>query len=108
MSPGTPASTSTPRAGRVIPRLDLRGRSLSARELREVIPRAEFDVEAALDAVRPIVDDVRTRGAAALYDAAERFDGIRPQRLRVPADVIARALDGLDPAVRGALEESIR
>ena len=108
MSLGTPASTSTPGAGRVIPRLDLRGRNLSARELREVIPRAEFDVEAALDAVRPIVDDVRARGAAALYDAAERFDGIRPQRLRVPDEVITRALDGLDPAVRAALEESIR
>ena len=48
------------------------------------------------------------RGAAALYEAAERFDGVRPPRLRVPADVVAAALEALDPAVRAALEESIR
>jgi histidinol dehydrogenase len=88
--------------------LDLRGRSLTLRDLRAALPRAEFDVEAALHAVRPIVEDVRDRGAEALYAAAERFEGVRPERLRVPAEVIAAALDGLDPIVRGALEESIR
>ena len=91
-----------------IPRLDLRGQALTLRELKAALPRAEFDVEAALDAVRPIVADVAERGAPALYDAAERFDGIRPPSLRVPAEVIADALATLDPAVRAALEESIR
>ena len=43
-----------------------------------------------------------------LYAAAERFDGVAPPRLRVPAEVIAAALETLDPAVRAALEESIR
>ncbi|MEO7421306.1 MAG: histidinol dehydrogenase [Ornithinibacter sp.] len=92
----------------MIPRLDLRGRHLSSRALREVMPRAEFDVEAALATVRPIVEDVRDRGAAALYAAAQRFDGVSPPSLRVPADVVAVAVDTLDPAVRAALEESIR
>ena len=99
-----PAATATG----VIPRLDLRGRQLTLRELRAALPRAAFDVEAALDAVRPIVQDVRQRGASAVYAAAERFDGIRPERLRVPAAVLTDALDRLDPAVRAALEESIR
>jgi histidinol dehydrogenase len=88
--------------------LDLRGRSLTLRDLRTALPRAEFDVEAALHAVRPICEDVRERGAEALYAAAERFDGVRPPALRVPVEVIARALSGLDPTVRAALEESIR
>jgi histidinol dehydrogenase len=88
--------------------LDLRGRSLTLRDLRTALPRAEFDVEAALHAVRPICEDVRERGAQALYAAAERFDGVRPERLRVPTEVIAAALDALDPTVRTALEESIR
>ena len=88
--------------------LDLRGRSLTLRDLRTALPRAEFDVEAALHAVRPICEDVRERGAEALYAAAERFDGVRPERLRVPTEVIAAALDALDPTVRTALEESIR
>ncbi len=92
----------------VIPRLDLRGRRPGLRELRAALPRAEFDVEAALGAVRPIVEDVRDRGAAALLDAAERFDGVRPESLRVPAEVVAAAVESLDPAVRAALEESIR
>jgi histidinol dehydrogenase len=92
----------------VIRRLDLRGRQLRARELRGTVPRAELDVEAALEAVRPICDDVRERGAAALRELGERFDGVRVDALRVPAEALAAALSDLDPAVRAALEESIR
>jgi histidinol dehydrogenase len=92
----------------VINRIDLRGRALDARALRETLPRAEFDVEAALASVHPICEDVHRRGAAALRDLGERFDGVRPQRLRVPAQVLRDALDRLDPQVRAALEESIR
>lgn len=89
-------------------RLDLRGRALDARALRGTLPRAEQDVESVLGAVRPIVEEVRTRGAAALRDLAERFDGVRPEHLRVPAEALAAALEQLDPAVRAALEESVR
>jgi len=92
----------------MIPVLDLRGRALTRRELRGVLPRAVLDVEAALAAVRPICDDVRDRGAEALYAAAERFDGVRPPALRVPAEVLAASLGRLDPAVREALGEAIR
>ena len=88
--------------------LDLRGRELDARELRGHLPRAELDVEAAVEQIRPVVDDVRRRGAAALRDASERFDGVRPDDLRVPAQALADALESLDPVVRAALEESIR
>ncbi|MGL4745510.1 MAG: histidinol dehydrogenase [Dermatophilaceae bacterium] len=93
---------------RAIPRLDLRGRRPGLRELRSALPRAEYDIEAALGAVRPVCDDVRHRGGTALYAAAERFDGVAPPRLRVPAGVIRAAADGLDPVVRAALQESIR
>lgn len=94
----------------MISRLDLRGSALSclaARELRQMLPRAEFNVEDALEVVRPICEDVRARGAAALRDLGERLDGIRPERLLVPEDVLAAALDTLDPLVREALEQSI-
>jgi histidinol dehydrogenase len=92
----------------VITRIDLRGRTLSRRELLDTLPRAEVDVEHAAEVVAPIITDVRARGAAALRDLAERFDGVRPERLRVPADAITAALDVLDPQVRAALEETIR
>lgn len=89
-------------------RLDLRGRALDARALRTALPRAEFDVEAAVRDVQPIVEDVRQRGADALRDLGEKFDGVRPTHLRVPADVLDAALTQLDPALRAALVESIR
>jgi len=92
----------------VIRRLDLRGQTLNHRTLRGVVPRAALDVEHAVETVRPICDDVRRRGEAALLDLTERFDGVRPASLRVPAEALARALAQLDPQVRTALEESAR
>ncbi len=89
-------------------RTDLRGSSLSRRTLRAVLPRAEFDVAAAAETVRPLVEDVAHRGAAALRELSARFDGVTPTHLRVPASVLAEALAHLDPALRAALEESIR
>jgi histidinol dehydrogenase len=88
--------------------IDLRGRPLGVRELRHLLPRAEFDVAAAVETVRPICEDVRLRGAAALYELGERFDGVRPTTLRVPVAVLAAALESLDPQVRAALDEAIR
>ncbi|MEV6200030.1 histidinol dehydrogenase [Streptomyces sp. NPDC051771] len=93
----------------MISRIDLRGEALpEGSALRDLLPRAEFDVEAALETVRPICEDVRHHGAAAVIEYGEKFDGVRVPGLRVPAEAIARALDELDPAVRAALEESIR
>ncbi|MFI1966622.1 histidinol dehydrogenase [Streptomyces pathocidini] len=89
--------------------IDLRGGALpEGAALRDLLPRAEFDVEAALEKVRPICEDVRHRGTAALIDYAEKFDGVRIERVRVPAEALERALKELDPRVRAALEESIR
>lgn len=93
----------------VISRIDLRGDALpEGAALRDLLPRADFDVAAALDKVRPICEDVHHRGDAALIDYAERFDGVKLDRVRVPAEALTRALEELDPAVRAALEESIR
>ncbi|MEU4078365.1 histidinol dehydrogenase [Streptomyces venezuelae] len=93
----------------MISRIDLRGEPLpEGAALRDLLPRAEFDVEAALEKVRPICEDVRHHGAAAVIDYGEKFDGVRVPSLRVPAEAITRALEELDPAVRAALEESIR
>lgn len=88
-------------------RIDLRATDLTPAALVDVLPRATLDVEAAMAQVLPIIDDVRARGGAALRDLAERFDGVRPEHLRVPADALAEALEGLDPQVREALELSI-
>ncbi|MET9642970.1 histidinol dehydrogenase [Streptomyces syringium] len=90
----------------MISRIDLRGTASGVD--RDLLPRAELDVEAALEKVRPICEDVHHRGTAALIDYAERFDGVRIDRVRVAPEEITGALQRLDPAVRAALEESIR
>ncbi|MFE6685452.1 histidinol dehydrogenase [Streptomyces sp. NPDC057743] len=93
----------------MISRIDLRGAALpEGAALRDLLPRAEFDVEAALEKVRPICEDVHHRGTAALIEYARRFDGVEIERVRVPAQALTEALDALDPKVRAALEESIR
>src|SRR3954452_22616196 len=91
----------------VIRRIDLRGADLSAIDLATVLPRAGLDVEAALETVKPIVEDVRVRGDEALLDLGEGLDGVRPPALRGPAEALTQALDALDPDVRAALEVSI-
>jgi histidinol dehydrogenase len=93
----------------VISRIDLRGDALpEGGALRDLLPRADFDVTAALEKVRPICEDVHHRGDAALIEYAERFDGVTLTEVRVPAQALADALAQLDPEVRAALEESIR
>ena len=91
----------------MLTRIDLRDTDPDARDLAAILPRADLDVAAALESVAPLIEDVRARGAAALRDAAERFDHVRPEHLRVPASAIERALAQLDPAVREGLELSI-
>ncbi|AVZ77342.1 histidinol dehydrogenase [Streptomyces lunaelactis] len=93
----------------MISRIDLRGDALpEGGALRDLLPRAEFDVEAALEKVRPICEDVHHRGTAALIEYAEKFDGVKLTQVRVDAKAITDALEQLDPEVRAALEESIR
>ena len=91
----------------MLTRTDLRGRVPSTTELRATLPRAEMDVEHVLHRVRPVIEDIRDRGVDAVLDYTDKFDGVRPERVRVPAAELSRALDELDPAVRSALEESI-
>ncbi|MFJ2604513.1 MULTISPECIES: histidinol dehydrogenase [unclassified Streptomyces] len=93
----------------MISRIDLRGDALpEGPALRALLPRADFDVQAALEKVRPICEDVHHRGDAALIEFAQRFDGVRLEQVRVPAEALEKALADLDPAVGAALEESIR
>ena len=90
----------------MLTRIDLRGRRDA--DPRTLLPRAALDVAAAVELVRPVVEDVRDRGAVAVREATARFDGVEPEHLRVPAEALAAALDALDPDVRAALEEAAR
>ena len=91
----------------MIKTIDLRDAQPTRIELASLIPRAVTDVAAASEAAAALIADVRDRGEAALLDQAERFDGVRPDRIRIHADQINAAVRSLDPAVRTALEASI-
>jgi len=58
--------------------------------------------------VLDIISAVRARGFGALRELALAFDGVEQTHPRVPAEALRAALENLDPAVRAALEESIR
>ena len=85
----------------MVSRLDARGRHPSevVSELRR--PGGFLSAEVR-DAARGILEDVRGRGDEALLEYTERFDGVRPDRVRVPGKEIERARASL-PA---ELEES--
>jgi hypothetical protein len=83
--------------------------ALSLRELRGALPRAEFDVEAALSCRAPDLRGRRRAWRRPCSTLAERFDGVRPSTCACrPRSLAALALAELDPDVRAALEESIR
>ena len=87
--------------------IDLRGQRPTLTELLRLMPRSQTDVTAATEAASDLISDVRARGEAALLDQAERFDGVRPERIRIHSEEITAAITLLDPAVREALEEAI-
>jgi histidinol dehydrogenase len=91
----------------MIRRIDLRGAS-GAVDYRAAVPRADFDVEAAVPSVHAICEAVRTRGLEAIREYSERFDGVVVNDIRVPAAALEQSLDRLDPGVRAGLEESIK
>lgn len=91
----------------MLARTDLRGRTSSTAELRGALPRGGVDVDAVLHQVRPVVEDIRDRGAAAALEYGQKFDGVRPATVRVPQAELERALVELDADVRVALEVAI-
>ena len=103
--------TSDSGASPVTTRIDLRGQDaagLTRLALNGVLPRAALDVDRAVELVRPITEDVRVRGGAAVSEYTSRFDGIDLAHTRVPEEAIRHALETIDPQVRDALEEAAR
>ncbi|NYG56212.1 histidinol dehydrogenase [Nocardioides perillae] len=92
-------------------RIDLRGagdRPGAPLDYRTAVPRADFDIEAAIPQVHPICEAVRLRGVEAITEFSARFDGVEQTEIAVPVEETHRALERLDPAIRAGLEESIR
>ena len=87
--------------------VDFRGRALTKSAYQSELPRADLNVGEAMRLIEPILERVKNGSESDLFDLAQEFDGVRPSSIRVPAEALASALEGLDPAVRSALELSI-
>ena len=87
--------------------IDVRGQEPRPAALNAAIPRAAVDIDQALNAVYPIIDSVRATGAQALRDLAQKFDGVRPEYIRVPQEALDEAEAGLSESLREALHISI-
>ena len=87
--------------------VDLRGRSLSKAQYNLELPRARLNVAEAMVLIQPILDRVKNGNEADLVALAQEFDDVTPVSIRVPQQVIDKALSELEPAIRTALELSI-
>ena len=76
-------------------------------QIRGALPRASVSVEKALETVLPLIEDVKTNSLSALLDQAERFDGVRPEFVRVPQSVIDQSVSQLSTELRTAIETAI-
>lgn len=88
--------------------VDLRGKALNKAGYNAELPRALLDVAQAMALVEPILHRVKTGGESELIKLAQEFDGVTPVSIRVPQKALDSALASLDPAIRTALEISIK
>ena len=87
--------------------IDLRGSALDTATILAVLPRPASDPSSVQSDVIALIADVRARGADALNEQADRFDGGRAPAIRVPLDEIRAAVQALPAPVRTALELAI-
>ncbi len=69
-----------------------------------VLERRSARMTEAEEAVRPILETVRTRGDKGLLEVARKFDGMRRKSVRVPAEELEAAAGRLKPKFRKAVE----
>ena len=103
-SPSLHPSGSTPGAAA----LDLEVLSdlgAAARRLDQIADRTNSgQAEAAIKTVDSILAQVRSEGDQALLELSERFDGVRPDPLRIPIEQLQAAWDQCDNSLKSALE----
>jgi histidinol dehydrogenase len=81
---------------------------LTPRDRAILLDRRPTDEGALQDAVRALLDEVRTSGDAALFRMARDFDRVTLTSLEIPRARWDEALAALDPGVRQALERAAR
>ena len=91
----------------IIRTVDLRGESLSSARVNQLVPRAAVDISMAVEQIKPLLEDVKARGEAAVVEVTVARDGVDPRPIRVEAAELAAALETLDPKLKAAIQTSI-
>lgn len=91
-------------------KLNFRGAvaSLGPEAQRALLDRSTVEDDVLRDTVTAILDAVRREGDSVLKSLAREYDGVTLKRLDVPKTEWTKALEGIDPAVRAAMERSAR
>ncbi|MDR0950493.1 MAG: histidinol dehydrogenase [Candidatus Ancillula sp.] len=86
--------------------------NLSSMELEKIVPRADFDMEKGIEVVRPMLRDVKEKGAEVLYEYARKFDGVEQDPelggmgIKVETEILKEAWENLDSDLKEALKEA--
>lgn len=91
----------------IIRTVDLRGQRFDSTSVNELVPRAAIDISMAVDQIRPLLEDVRSRGVSAVVEVTIARDGVDPQPILVSQEELSAALVALDPKLRAAIQTSI-
>ena len=83
-------------------------KSLTPELTTALLDRSTTDNDVMRDTVSAIIDAVRHDGDSVLKSLAREYDHVSLKRLDVPKSEWTRALEGLDPSVRAAMERSAR
>jgi len=83
---------------------------MTTNEVAALKRRSGLDIEGLLSSVKPIVEDVKARGDAALIEYTARFDGVHlsPAELKVSQDEIKRAYERVSSETLDAFRQSAR
>ncbi|HEU4839768.1 MAG TPA: histidinol dehydrogenase [Micavibrio sp.] len=73
-----------------------------------ILRRAQADIEDVLSKVKPIVEDVRLRGDAALLEYAQKFDKAALRSLKVSDAEFEAANKNVDPKLKAAIDRNVR
>ena len=79
-------------------------RILESKDMGGVLARRSARMTEAEEAVRPILETVRTRGDKGLLELARKFDGMRKKSVRVPVEELKAAAGRVSQGFRRAVE----
>ncbi|PZP54560.1 MAG: histidinol dehydrogenase [Micavibrio aeruginosavorus] len=81
---------------------------ISDSDKSRILKRSQETIEGVLDVVRPIIEDVKDNGDAALIRYAKKFDGADLSSLRVTEEEFAEAETLIAPDLKAAIDHGVR